>query len=194
MKLKLLIAGILLGIIGFSQAKAQDAAIKTNLLSDIVLSPAVSVEAGLAPKWTAELTGQLNAWAINHHSWKHWMLMPEARYWFCQRFSGHFLGAHVLGGQYNFGNLHNNIKFLGTDFSKLTDERHQGWMVGAGLAYGYSWILDRRWNIEAEIGIGWVHTWYDVYPCAECGRKIRSNQQHDYFGPTKAAINLIYTF
>ncbi|MBD5319125.1 MAG: DUF3575 domain-containing protein [Bacteroides sp.] len=194
MKLKLLIAGILLGIIGFSQAKAQDAAIKTNLLSDIVLSPAVSVEAGLAPKWTAELTGQLNAWAVNDHSWKHWMLMPEARYWFCQRFSGHFLGAHILGGQYNFGNLHNNIKFLGTDFSKLTDERHQGWMAGAGIAYGYSWILDRHWNIEAEIGIGWVHTWYDVYPCAECGTKIRSNQQHDYFGPTKAAINLIYTF
>ena len=67
-------------------------------------------------------------------------------------------------------------------------------MVGAGIAYGYSWILDRHWNLEAEIGLGWVHTWYDVYPCANCGNKLRSNQHHNYYGPTKAAINLIYTF
>ena len=25
----------------------------------------------------------------------------EYRYWLCQRFSGHFLGVHVLGSQYN---------------------------------------------------------------------------------------------
>lgn len=194
MKLKILIAAFILGLFGINRSDAQEVAVKTNILSDIVLSPAGSVEVGLAPKWTAELTGQINAWSINDHTWKHWMLMPEGRYWFCQRFSGHFIGAHVLGGQYNFGNLHNNIKFLGTDFSKLTDERHQGWMVGAGIAYGYSWILDRHWNLEAEIGLGWVHTWYDVYPCANCGTKLRSNQHHNYYGPTKAAINLIYTF
>lgn len=174
--------------------RGQEAALKTNILNDVVLSPNVSAEFGLAPKWTIEASGQLNAWTVNGHNWRHWLLMPEGRYWFCQRFSGHFVGAHLLGGQYNFGNLHNNIKFLGTDFSKLTDERHQGWFAGAGIAYGYSWILDRRWNLEAEIGIGWVHTWYDVYRCANCGKKIRSNQHHNYFGPTKAAINIVYTF
>ncbi len=195
MKLKLFIVAILISLLGTgNDAKAQEAAVKTNILSDVILSPSIGVEVALADKWTAELTGQINAWTINEHNWKHWLLQPEARYWFCQRFSGHFVGAHILGGQYNFGNLHNNIKFLGTDFSKLTDERHQGWYGGAGIAYGYSWILDRHWNIEAEIGIGWVYTHYDVYRCANCGKKIRSNQHHNYFGPTKAAINLIYTF
>ena len=67
-------------------------------------------------------------------------------------------------------------------------------MFGAGVAYGYSWIIDRRWNMEAEIGLGWVHTIYDVYPCAKCGTKKLSGKHHNYFGPTKAAINLIYTF
>lgn len=194
MKLKVFITLIVIGLSVCLDVRAQEVAVKTNLLNDVVLSPNVSAEFGLAPKWTVEATGQLNAWTVNGHNWRHWLLMPEGRYWFCQRFAGHFVGAHVLGGQYNFGNLHNNIKFLGTDFSKLTDERHQGWMVGAGIAYGYSWILDRRWTLEAEIGIGWVHTWYDVYRCANCGKKIRSNQRHDYFGPTKAAINLVYTF
>lgn len=67
-------------------------------------------------------------------------------------------------------------------------------MTGAGVAYGYSWILNRNWNIEAELGIGWVYSRYDVYRCADCGKKIRENESHNYFGPTKVAVNLIYVF
>lgn len=194
MKTKSIITAIMLAILGIVRVQAQDVAIKTDVLKDALLTPTLGVEVGLAPKWTAELTGSLNAWPVNDHYWKHWMLMPEGRYWFCQRFSGHFVGAHVLGGQYNFGNLKNNIKFLGTDFSKLSDERHQGWMVGAGIAYGYDWILSDNWNLEAEIGIGWVYTRYDAYPCTVCGSKIRSGKVHNYVGPTKAAINIVYVF
>jgi opacity protein-like surface antigen len=194
MKAKSIITAIVLAVLGIARVQAQDVAVKTDLLKDVVLTPTIGVEFGLAPKWTFEVSGSLNAWPVNDHYWKQWMVMPEARYWFCQRFAGHFVGAHVLGGQYNFGNLHNNIKFLGTDFSKLTDERHQGWMVGAGIAYGYDWILSRHWNLEAEIGFGWVYTRYDVYPCATCGSKTRSRKPHNYVGPTKAAINLVYTF
>ena len=194
MKAKSIITAIVLAVLGIARVQAQDVAVKTDLLKDDVLTPTIGVEFGLAPKWTFEVSGSLNAWPVNDHYWKQWMVMPEARYWFCQRFAGHFVGAHVLGGQYNFGNLHNNIKFLGTDFSKLTDERHQGWMVGAGIAYGYDWILSRHWNLEAEIGFGWVYTRYDVYPCATCGSKTRSRKPHNYVGPTKAAINLVYTF
>ena len=194
MKAKSIITAIVLAVLGIARVQAQDVAVKTDLLKDVVLTPTIGVEFGLAPKWTFEVSGSLNAWPVNDHYWKQWMVMPEARYWFCQRFAGHFVGAHVLGGQYNFGNLHNNIKFLGTDFSKLTDERHQGWMAGAGIAYGYDWILSRHWNLEAEIGFGWVYTRYDVYPCATCGSKTRSRKPHNYVGPTKAAINLVYTF
>lgn len=174
--------------------RAQDVALKTNLIYDALLSPTVGVEVGLAPQWTADLSGTINAWSVNDHRWKQWNLQPEIRYWFCQRFAGHFVGAHVIGGQYNFGNLKNNIKFLGTDFSKLTDQRYQGWMIGAGIAYGYSWILSRHWNLEAEIGIGWIYTRSDVYNCSNCGKKVRSNVPHNYVGPTKAALNIIYAF
>ncbi|MCM1068244.1 MAG: DUF3575 domain-containing protein [Muribaculaceae bacterium] len=175
-------------------AGAQDVAVKSNLLYDALLSPTLGVEVGLAPKWTIDVSGTINAWAVNDHRWKQWMVQPEARYWFCQRFAGHFVGVHAIGGQYNFGNLNNNIKFLGTDFSKLSDQRYQGWMVGAGVAYGYSWILSRHWNIEAEIGIGWIYTRSDVYNCSNCGKKVRSNVPHNYVGPTKAALNIIYAF
>jgi len=92
------------------------------------------------------------------------------------------------------GGLDNNISFLGTDFSGLSDYRYQGWFIGAGIGYGYSVILGRHWNMEFEIGIGYAYTRYDQFNCVGCGRKIKENQNHHYFGPTKAAINLIYVF
>ncbi|MBD5232606.1 MAG: DUF3575 domain-containing protein [Bacteroidales bacterium] len=175
-------------------AGAQDVAVKTNLIYDALLSPTVGVEVGVAPKWTLDFSGTVNNWAVNDHRWKQWNVQPEVRYWFCQRFAGHFLAFHGIGGQYNFGNLKNNIKFLGTDFSKLSDQRYQGWMAGAGIGYGYSWILSRHWNFEAEIGVGWIYTRSDIYNCSNCGKKVRSNVPHNYVGPTKAALNIIYAF
>lgn len=173
---------------------AQKAALKTNLLYDATATINVGAEVGLAPKWTAELTGNLNNWSVGGHLWKQWMLQPEARYWFCERFSGHFVGAHLLGGQFNFGHFDLPISFLGTDFREFKDHRRQGWMAGFGIAYGYSWILDRHWNLEAEIGIGYVYSRSDKYECFDCGERIEKNTPRNYVGPTKAALNLIYTF
>ncbi|MDE6096362.1 MAG: DUF3575 domain-containing protein [Muribaculaceae bacterium] len=177
-----------------SDARAQKVALKTNLLSDAALSPDIGIEIGLAPKWTLDFSGHGNFWTINDHKWKHWLIQPEARYWFCRSFAGHFLGLHVLGGQYNLGNINIPINFLGTDFRNLKDKRYQGWGAGAGIAYGYAFPVHPHWNIEAEIGIGWIYTRYDSYPCAECGSKIDSNRAHNYVGPTKAALNIVYIF
>lgn len=174
---------------------AQVVGLKTNLLYDALLSPTLGLEFGLAPKWSLDVSGTINDWTVNNKNWKQWMVQPEARYWFCQRFSGHFLGLHAIGGQYNFGNLNFGGKnFLGTNLKELENHRLQGWMAGAGLAYGYSWILGKHWNIEAEIGIGWIYTRYDEFNCDHCGQKIKEDQPHNYYGPTKAAVNLIYYF
>lgn len=174
--------------------KSQNIAIKSNLLYDAVAVANLGVEVPLAPRWSIDASANLNAWTINGHKWKHWLVQPEARYWLCDRMQGHFFGVHAIVGQYNVGNLHNHVKFLGTDFSVLSHQRYQGWMAGAGIAYGYSWILAKHWNIEAELGLGWIYTRSDVYPCAECGTKIAEGKVHNYVGPTKAAVSLIYLF
>ncbi len=182
-------------VLGRGGLGAQDAALKTNLLYDAALSPNLGVEIRLAPKWSLDVTGQFNLWKLSDgKQWRHWAAMPEARYWFCNAFNGHFLGLHVFGGQYNIGRVNLDFDFLGTDFSVLKDTRAQGWFVGAGLGYGYDWILSRHWTLEAEIGIGWAYTRYDRYPCATCGRKLDDNRVHNYVGPTKAAINIVYAF
>ena len=174
-------------------ARGQEVAVKTNLLSAGLLNVNAGVEIGLAPRWTLDLTGYYNGWTVNEHKWKHWSAQPEARYWFCDRFAGHFLGIHALGGKYNFGNIKNGISFLGSDFSQLTNYRYEGWAVGAGVAYGYAWILNRHWNFELEIGLGYLYTKYDKFECQECGRRVGSDH-HNYVGPTKAAVNLVYVF
>lgn len=178
----------------FPVVSSQKVAVKSNLLTDATASPNLGVEVGLAPKWTLELDYELNGWAINNHLWKHWFVSPEIRLWFCEWFQGSFWGLHLLGGQYNFGNIHNNVKFLGSDFSKLTDSRIQGWAAGAGIGYGYDWVLSDHWNLEFEIGVGWLYTRYSQYPCAECGTAIVKDKPHNYFGPTKLALSLEYLF
>lgn len=187
----LALAFVLISAVG---ASADDWAVKTNLLYDAALTVNAGAEVRLAPRWSLDVSGNFMGWTVNEHKWKHWMLQPEGRYWFCEGLQGHFVGAHALGGQYNVGNLDLNFKMLGTDFRNLKDKRYQGWYGGLGVAYGYSWILGRHWNFEAEIGIGWIYTRYDVYPCAHCGTKIANDKAHNYFGPTKAALNLVYVF
>jgi hypothetical protein len=185
----------LLSLFIWQGATAQKWAVKTNLLSDALLNPNAAVEVGIAPRWTVELSGEFNTWDLSHgRKWKHWVAQPEVRYWLCDRFSGHFFGAHLLGGQYNVGKLDIPFSFLGTDFRKLKDTRYQGWFGGAGIAYGYAWAVNEHWNIEGEIGIGWTYTRYDRFRCDDCGKKIDTKHPHNYFGPTKLAVNLVYLF
>ncbi|MCH5325652.1 MAG: DUF3575 domain-containing protein [Duncaniella sp.] len=184
---------LIFAIFAVFAVRAQNVNIKTNLLPDAALSPNLGVEVGLAPHWSLDLTGQLNLWPVNDHKWKHWLVQPEARYWFCEYFAKHFVGLHLLGGKYNFGNIRNDINFLGSDFSRLTDHRYQGWAVGGGIAYGYSFLLSKHFNLELEIGVGYLYTKFDEFECKECGKKTDSGS-HNYFGPTKAAVNLIYVF
>ena len=174
-------------------AHAQNASVKTNLLYDAFANVNVGAEVKLAPRWSLDASADFNDWTIHERKWKHWFVQPEARYWFCDAFAKHFIGFHGIGGQYNVGKIKGLPNFLGSDFSKLANERYQGWGIGAGIAYGYALPLSQHWNMEFEIGVGYVFLDYDIYECAGCGKKT-GEKKHHYVGPTKAAINLVYIF
>lgn len=184
-------------------ASAQKAGVKTNLVDDALLNVHLGIEAGLAPKWTVDVPASYNSWSVDEARWKHWWVQPGIRYWFCDRFSGHFVGVHAHGGQYNIGGFDGKVVFpgwngqgeyVGTDFRRFADVRYQGWFVGGGISYGYAWVIGTHWNIEAEVGIGYAYTRYDRFKCTGCGKKEVENAPHHYIGPTKAAINLVYLF
>ena len=67
-----------------------------------------------------------------------------------------------------------------------------GWGYGAGMTYGRSWLLSKRWNMEVEAGLGLLVAPYTKYRCEHCGDKVKSGT---YFLPTpKLAFNLVYLF
>ena len=182
---------VLLSCIGLS-VSAQDVAVKSNLLYDMTATMNLGAEVRMSPQWTLDVSANWNPWTFSDNKkWKQLSFQPEARYWFCEAFNGHFLGAHLLGGIYNMSNWDTDFTFLGTDFGKLKDHRYEGWMLGAGIAYGYQWILSKHWSIEAEIGFGAAYVDYDKYECATCGDKVGSDQKVKLM-PTKAAVSLIY--
>jgi hypothetical protein len=175
--------------------KAQGFAIKSNLLYDATVTLNLGVEATLAPRWTFDFSGNYNPWNLPSGKLiKHAMIQPEFRYWFCDRFSRHFIGFHAIGGIYNIGNIPNNLRIGSLDLSSLTNYRFEGWGVGAGIAYGYAFILSEHWNLELEVGAGYVYTENDKFQCIECAKRLEDNIPYHYFGPTKANVGLVYVF
>ncbi|WP_294588800.1 DUF3575 domain-containing protein [uncultured Phocaeicola sp.] len=177
------------------QVSAQSVSVKTNLVYGVSTTINIGTEFGLSSKWTLDVSANYNGWTFSENKkWKHWLIQPEVRYWLCERFNGHFVGAHLLGGIYNIGNLDTDFMLLGTDFGQLKNYRYEGWMAGVGVGYGYQWLLSRHWSLEAEIGVGYVYSRADKFECATCGEKLEDNEPHHYVGPTKVALSLIYAF
>ena len=172
---------------------AQQVALKTNLLYDATLTPNLGVEVGVGQKHSVQLFYGLNPWKFNHGDdrkyLKHWILNPEYRYWFCHRFNGAFVGVHAFGGEYDAANVKLPLGY----WRELRDHRFEGWYVGAGISYGYQWVLSRHWNVEASLGLGAAYIDYQKFKCGQCGKKLDDGHK-TYLGPTKAALSLIYMY
>ena len=118
-------------------------AIKTNALYWATSTPNLGIEVGLAKKLTLDISGNYNPWKFgDDRQIKHWLVQPELRYWLCERFNGSFFGLHGHYGEMNVSNL--NIFGMGHD-------RYDGNLYGAGISYGYQWIISKRWSMEATI-------------------------------------------
>ena len=191
---KLLLILSFIALFSAKESSAQEWALKSNLLYDATTTINLGFETALAEKWTFDLSGNWNPFQFEDNmKWKHWLIQPEFRYWTGRTFGGHFLAAHLLGGQSNFGNIDGLPNFLGSDLSQLADHRYEGWYAGAGVGYGYAWMLGKHWNLEAEIGVGAAYTNFEKYECPKCG-KLVGTDDHIYYGLTKLAINLVYLF
>ena len=168
------------------------ASVKNNLLYDATLTPNLGVEAAVGKRSSVQLFYGLNPWNGYHGQkrLKHWVLMPEYRYWLSgEQFRGWFTGVHALGGEYNVGGVKLPFGLLKT----LRDNHYEGWLIGGGLTLGHAWQLSNHWNLEAALGVGFIHFKYDKYVNEPCGPLLDSGP-YNYVGPTKLALNLAYVF
>ena len=184
---------LLLAVAAFvAKSDAQEIGIKTNLVHWATASPNLGVEIGLGKQTTLDISAGFNPFKFSHNrQWRHWIVQPEFRWWTCERFNGHFLGVHLLGGGFNMGNL---SFFPFSIWDGLENNRYKGHALGAGLTYGYAWMLGKHWNLEAQVGVGYAHAWYDQYSGAEYSELVRSDADKNYWGVTKLAISFVYLF
>jgi len=161
----------------------QKVGIKTNVVHAAALTPNIAVEMGLNMNTTLEVYGAYNGFDLKEDKkWKHWIVQPEFRWWFCERFNGSYLGVHLHGGEFNVG---------GTGpFTAIKNNRYDGYFYGAGISYGYQWMISKRWAFELGVGAGYARFEYDRYRCHECSPKTGSGH-YNYFGPTKALISFV---
>lgn len=182
-------------------------ALKTNVAMDAIALPNVGAEVGLSKKLTLDVPVYYAPW--KSYMWKNddkkfmklFMVQPEIRYWLCDKFNGHFFGLHGMGGAYHTTGVGNPPLWINSPLDEFyTDEkgekyqlRHKGEFWGFGLSYGYQYILGRHWSIEGTIGVGYARVTDKQYECVDCGDYV-GKKNHNYFGPTRAALNLIYVF
>lgn len=180
---------------------AQKAAVKTNLLYWATTTPNIGMEVRLADRYTLNLEGGYNPFTLDdskevNRKLKHFLITPEVRYWFCEAFNGHFVGINANYSQFNisaveipeiFYSINAPAGFVGM----AKDTRNEGWAAGAGITYGYQWILGKRLNLEATLGLGYWYTDYEEFDNRKCGLFQKSFNRH-LLGLTKCGVSLIY--
>lgn len=164
--------------------KAQQLAVKSNLLYDATATLNLGAEVAFGKHWSLDVSGNYNGWDIvSDKSWKHWMVQPEARYWLHEKFNGHYLGVHGIYMDYDMSHV-NFISVMKKDFA------YDGNGYGGGISYGYQLYLSPHWNLEFSASLGFIHFEYDksAYPSNGESYKYRNN----YFGPTKLGVSIVY--
>lgn len=106
--------------------------------------------------------------------------MPGARYWLRESFTDQFIGVSVIGSRYHIGNL-------------LSNYRYNGYGVGAGVSFGWTYPVAPRLNFEWELGVAALWASYDKSVCKACGYNY-GREHRWYFMPHKISASLVYLF
>lgn len=188
---KLIRLFLLIAVASMADAVQAQIAIKNNLLYDANRTPNLGVEVGLSRKSTAQIFYGLNPWKYSDNKqMRHWLVMPEYRWWTCSKFNGHFFGIHAMGGEFNVQGFDDTFGLIKED---IEHKHYEGWYIGGGITYGYQWILGKHWNLEASVGFGYDYIQFKEYECGECG-SFKRKDHTNYIGPTKLALSMLYLF
>lgn len=162
-------------------AEAQFFSAKVNALAALTGTVNVGVDAAVSDKWTVDLSGYWNPINSDSFSCRLYGVQAGTKRWLYEAFVGHFIGGQLTYGNYLYGGSRRYYK---------------GDMAGLGFSYGYAWLLSKRWNVTAEIGIG-------VYYMQDTRRDRRPPEYetiyiHHYkrwvIGPSRAEISFNYLF
>lgn len=159
--------------------------VRTNLVMDALAVPNIGAEITLNDRWSLGGTYFHSWWAdeSSHWCWRTYGGELEIRYWLGDKNTSLLTGHH-------FG-LYSHI--LTYDFKRKNRDGYQSrFSYGAGLSYGYTLPINRRWQIDFGLGLGYLGGEYDVYRPLHGCHVWQETRRRNFFGPTKVEISFRY--
>lgn len=127
-------------IVSMTSVRAQRVALTSNLLEDVVLAPNLGVEVVFADTQSLFLEATVAPFKLTHHYYNKCLSFRAGyKYWFNQALYAHhlILDGVVTSSESGWGDTALRYEYL-----------------GAGLGYGYSFIINERLNLIPSIGVG----------------------------------------
>lgn len=157
-------------------------AIETNLLGDALVIPNIGAEVGIYKGLTVGGNYQ-NIW-LRNSAYTRWYRLEgfEAGInWYINKekrpFKGHHIGIYGQMVTWDFT----------IDGRGYLAER---WAYGGGISYGYALPVGKRFNLDFEIGVGYLGGNMHEYIPEDGHRVWQSREPFQWIGPTKIGITL----
>lgn len=197
------------------------AAVKTDIATDVLALPQAGFEVQLSDRLSFEMTGWYSEWPYINPCGDHkvYGFRPELRYWIKGSMrSGLFFGLHSNLAWYammvNEDDFYQNASlctsasctrrhfyqysYQNEEGDPVTNIYHDTPAWSVGMTVGYSLPLDRkmRWTVEFVAGAGYAHYEQNLYQKSSPWtlKTVEQPQVRDYFGITRASVNLTYRF
>lgn len=124
-------------------SNAQYLGVGTNVLGWAAATPNLGLDIGLTKHLGLVVDAGINPFDFGPKKANFWAVQPELRFYPRYRFAGHYIGLEGHYAAYH-------------DFG-LRNYAYRGNLYGGGLTYGYSWMLNKSWNLEGFLGIGYTY-------------------------------------
>lgn len=168
--------------------------ISTNMLNDVLAVPNLGAEFYLGKSWSVGGNWMYAWWKTDrrHRYWRIYGGDIHLRRWFGRAaaekpLTGHHAGVYAQTVTYDF-EWGGRGYMGGEPGGNLWDRAH--W--GAGVEYGYTLPIARRWDIDFTLGVGYLGgRYYEYIPVDNCYVWQATKNRH-WFGPTKAEVSLVW--
>lgn len=160
----------------------------TNMLYDVLLTPNIGAGISIGDRVTLLVDWMYARWN-NHDRRLYWRIYGgdvEVRCRIGTRVKGSPLGGHHVGvygsmACYDFQGGRSHIGVL-SDF----------WNYAAGVSYTYSLPVSTHFNIDFNLGVGYLWGRYKKHiPIDDCDVWL-STHKMGWFGPTRAGVTLVW--
>jgi hypothetical protein len=164
------------------EAGAQSLSLRTSVTMLATATPNIEISMPVSKKVSLHLPVMYNPWVMRQNSrFQQLTTMPGIRYWQQQCGVHYFASFYGIATRYHVGGwMDRKYRYDGTGY-------------GAGVGFGYSWVLSDHWNFELEGGVGLIWADYD-----KCGWQSDSHRYGSYRGlrviPSKLDISVAYYF